>query len=39
MQPVTVLGAVWLVNYENFVLNHVLVWMRSGMAVNCGFTK
>ena len=39
MQPVTVLGAVWLVNYENCEINHALVWMRSGMAVNYGFTK
>ena len=23
----------------NYVLNHVLVWMRPGMAVKCGFTK
>ena len=23
----------------DFVLNHVLVWMRPGMAVKCGFTK
>ena len=22
-----------------FVLNHVLVWMRPGMAVKCEFTK
>ena len=22
-----------------FVINHVLVWKRPGMAVRCGFTK
>ena len=29
----------WVVKFGNIVLNHVLVWMRSGMAVKCGFTK
>ena len=29
----------WAVKVGNIVLNHVLVWMRSGMAVNYGFTK
>ena len=29
----------WVVKVGNIVLNHVLVWMRPRMAVNCGFTK
>ena len=29
----------WVVKFGNIVLNHVLVWMRSGMAVKPGFTK
>ena len=29
----------WVVKFENVVLNHVLIWMRPGMAVKCGFTK
>ena len=29
----------WVVKVENIVLNHVLVWMRSGMVVKCRFTK
>ena len=29
----------WVVKVGNIVLNHVLVWMRQGMAVKCGFTK
>ena len=29
----------WVVKFGNIVLNHVLVWMRSGMAVKCRFTK
>ena len=28
MQSVTVLGAVWLVNYENCEINHVLIGMK-----------
>ena len=24
----------WVVKFGNIVLNHVLVWMRPGMAVN-----
>ena len=39
MQPVTVLGAVWLVNYENYEINHVLTGMRPEMAVKPGFRK
>ena len=38
VQPVTV-GDVWGFYFIKFVINHVLVWMRPGMAVNCGFTK
>ena len=29
----------WVVKFGNVVLNHVLVWMRSGMAVKCGVTE
>ena len=29
----------WVVKVGNIVLNHVLIWMRLGIAVNCGFTK
>ena len=29
----------WVVKFGDLVLNHVLVWKRSGMAVRCGFTK
>ena len=29
----------WVVKFGNIVLNHVLFWMRPGMAVECGFTK
>ena len=29
----------WVVKVGNIVLNHVLVWMRLGMALKCGFTK
>ena len=29
----------WVVKLDDLVLNHVLVWKRSGMAVRCGFTK
>ena len=29
----------WVVKFGNIVLNHVLVWMRLGMTVKCGFTK
>ena len=29
----------WVVKFGNIILNHVLVWMRPGMAVECGFTK
>ena len=29
----------WVVKFGNIVLNHVLVWMRPGMVVKCGFTK
>ena len=29
----------WVVKFGNIVLNHVLVWMRLGMAVEYGFTK
>ena len=29
----------WVVKFGNIVLNHVLVWMRPGMAVKPGFTK
>ena len=29
----------WVVKFGNIVLNHVLVWMKSGMAVKCGFIK
>ena len=39
MQPVTVLGAFWLVNHEICEINHVLIGMRPEMAVKCGFTK
>ena len=39
MQPVTVLGAVWSVNYENCEINHVLIGMRPKMSVKHGFTK
>ena len=39
MQPVTVLGAVWLVNHENCEINHVLIRMRPEMAVEPGFIK
>ena len=28
-----------VVEIVNFVINHVLVWMRLGMVVNCGFTE
>ena len=39
MQPLIVLGAVWLVNYENCEINHVLIGMRPEMAVKPGFIK
>ena len=29
----------WVVKFGNIVLNHVLVWMRPGMAVKWGLTK
>ena len=29
----------WVVKLGDLVLNHVLVWKRTGMAVKCGFTK
>ena len=29
----------WVVKFGNIVLNHELVWLRSGMAMKCGFTK
>ena len=29
----------WVVKLNDLVLNHVLVFKRSGMAVKCGFTK
>ena len=29
----------WVVKLGDLVLNHGLVWKRSGMAVRCGFTK
>ena len=32
-------GLFLVANLCIFVLNHVLVWMRSGMAVKPGFTK
>ena len=38
-QPITVLWAVWVVNYEIYGINHVLVCMRSELAVKFGFIK
>ena len=38
VQPVTV-GAVWGFYFIKFLLNHVLIGMRSEMAVKCRFTK
>ena len=29
----------WVVKFVNIVLNHILVWMRPGMTLKCGFTK
>ena len=29
----------WVVKFGNMVLNHVLIEIRPGMAVKCGFTK
>ena len=39
VQPVAVLGDVWLVNHEICEINNALMRKRPGMAVNCGFTK
>ena len=38
-QSVSVLRAVWVLNCGNCEINHVLVCMRSEMAVKFGFTK
>ena len=38
-QFVSVLWAVWVFNRVNCAVNHVLVCMRSEMAVKYGFTK
>ena len=37
--PVTLLWAVWVVNYENCETNLVLVCVRPEIAVKFGFTK
>ena len=39
MQPVTVLGVVWLVNHEICEINGALVCIEPVMAVKPGFTK
>ena len=36
-QLVTLVWAFWVVNYENYAVNHVLVCMRPKMAVKPGF--
>ena len=38
-QPVTVLWAVWVVNYEICETNDALMCIRPGMAMKFGFLK